>query len=78
MKPVVHGLEGEYWGQIDFVYLDIDDPANRELMQRYGFIGQPLFVLIAPDGTEVQRWLGRVGEDEFREAFDAYLASAGG
>jgi len=73
----VHGLEAEYWGKIDFVYLDIDNPANSDVMQRYRFTSQPLFVLVEADGTEVQRWYGYVQESEFRAAFDALLASDG-
>jgi hypothetical protein len=74
MLPVVHGLEAEYWGEIDFVYLDIGF-TPKEIKDRYGFIAQPLFVLIAADGTEIERWFGYTSEDAFREAFDAYLAS---
>lgn len=77
MKPIVHGLEAEYWGEIDFVYLDIDDPANQEVMRRYKFTSQPLLVLVEPDGTEVARWFGYVSEDEFKQALDDYLASGG-
>jgi thioredoxin-like negative regulator of GroEL len=69
----VHGLEAEYWGRIDFVYLDIDDGANRNIMRQYGFTSQPLFVLIAPDGTEIQRWFGYINGDELRQALDTYL-----
>jgi thioredoxin-like negative regulator of GroEL len=71
----VHGLEAEYWGRIDFVYLDVDDPANRNVMRQYGFTSQPLFVLIAPDGTEIQRWFGYINEEELRQAFDVYLST---
>ena len=72
MKPIVHGLEAEYWGQIDFVYLDIDDPANQAMMQKHGFTSQPLFVFISADGVEIDRWFGYTSVDAFRQAFDAY------
>ena len=74
-RPTVHRLEAEYWGRIDFVYLDIDDPANQEAMQAYGFTAQPLFVFIDADGNEIERWFGYTGETAFREAFDEYLNS---
>ncbi len=76
MKPMVHGLEAEYWSQIDFVYLDIDDPSTNPVKERYGFRSQPTFVLIAPDGTPIQTWFGYVDADEFRRAFDDYLAAS--
>ncbi len=78
MKPVVHRLEAEYWGKIDFVYLDRDDPANRDLMSRYEFRYQPYFVFIEPDGTEIQNWFGTPTEADFKAAFDSYLAEHGG
>lgn len=78
MKPVVHRLEADYWGRVDFVYLDRDDPANREVMNRYEFAYQPYFVLIDADGAALQRWLGRVSEDDLRAALDAVLSEAGG
>lgn len=78
MKSMVHGLEAEYWGQIDFVYLNIDDPATQSVKQQFGFSYQPLFILIAADGMEVTRWFGYISEDEFRQAFDAHLASTRG
>lgn len=74
----MHGLEAEFWGQIDFVYLDIDDPANSEVKDQFGFVAQPLFVLITADGEEVERWSGYVSADEFRVVFDELLAESGG
>lgn len=77
MLPIVHGLEAEYWEQIDFVYLDHLDRANRPVMEEYGFRWRPQYIFIEPDGTEIRRWLGFVGSDEFREAFDEYLTRRG-
>jgi len=76
MKPVVHGLESDYWGQIDFVYLDHSDPINQEMMQRYNFVWRPLFILVDAEGIEIQRWFGFVGEENFRTAFDNLLAAS--
>ena len=78
MKPVVHGLEAEYWGQIDFVYIDRENPDNTTVVNAYGIASQPIFILINPDGTEAQRWFGAPSADTFREAFDTYLAASGG
>jgi thiol-disulfide isomerase/thioredoxin len=78
MRPTVHDLETSYWGKVDFVYLDIDNTANANMMQRYAFTAQPLFVLVAPDGTEIHRWFGYTQADEFTTAFDNYLAEHNG
>ena len=34
MAPIVHGLEVEYFGVINFVYLDIDDKGNSEFSEQ--------------------------------------------
>lgn len=74
---MVHGLEGEYWGQVDFVYIDRENADNQSVTQQYGIRSQPVLILVAPDGTEIQRWFGSVGEADLRSALDSYLASAG-
>ena len=74
MRPTVHQLEADYWGKLDFVYLDIDNPANSDAKEEYGFVAQPLFVLLDADGNEIQRWYGVVTEEEFRATFDAAIA----
>jgi hypothetical protein len=76
MLPIVHGLEEQYWNRVDFVYLDHLDPINREMTARYSFTWRPLFILIEPDGTEVQRWFGYVEAEDFQQALDALLAGS--
>ena len=75
MKPIVHGLEAEYWGKVDFVYLDRENSENRSVVQNYGITGQPVFILINSDGSEVQRWFGAPDANDFRQALDNYLAN---
>lgn len=70
---MVHRLEAEFWGEIDFVYLDQYDAANREILDRYGVRGRPTFILIDPDGTAAQRWFGAIGEEQIRAILIEYL-----
>lgn len=72
----MHGLEAEYWGTVDFVYLDREAPGNAEVVERFGIRYQPVFVLLAPDGSEVTRWTV-LSEEDMRAELDVYLASAG-
>jgi hypothetical protein len=37
MAPVVHGLENKYSEHMNFVFLDIDDPATEPLREELGF-----------------------------------------
>ena len=70
---MVHGLEAQYSGQIDFFYLDAGNPATQEYQQNFGFQYQPYFVLLDGDGKEVKRWAGAVDRDEFETAFSTLL-----
>ncbi len=74
MAPIVHGLEAEYYGQVNFVYLDIDDAANEEFKRYFGFRYQPQYFLIDGAGNILQQWAGSVSADDFRQAFESALA----
>lgn len=73
MAPIVHGLEAEYAEQINFIYLDIDDPENGEFLRELGFRYQPHFLLLDGQGEILQQWLGPVSEEQFREAFSSAI-----
>lgn len=75
MYPIVHGVEADYVDQIDFVYLNISRSGGAaDAAARYAVRGTPTFVLTAPDGTQVQRWVGGVFTGfDLRDALDAYL-----
>ncbi len=69
MAPVVHGLESQYFGQVDFAYLDIDDSANSALMKEFEFRYQPMFVLVDGNGTHLKTWFGAVHKADFEAEF---------
>ena len=71
MAPVVHGLEAEYAGRIDFVYLDIDDPDTTPFKSQLGYQYQPHFFLLDGAGNVLQQWVGFASEG----ALDAALQS---
>lgn len=77
MKPVVDGLRRAYEGRIDFmVYADLDSrPDASDYARKQGVDGVPTSMLVAADGTELQRWVGSVSEVGLRAAFDAALGS---
>ena len=74
MAPIVHGLEAEYWGKINFVYLDIDNPQNETFKEQLGFRYQPEFYLLDGAGSLVQKWVGFVSEENFTASFDTLVA----
>ena len=56
----MHGLEAEWDEQVDFVYLDIDDPATEPFKRQLGYRVQPHMFLVDRDGRVLQQWLGFV------------------
>ena len=64
MAPVVHGLEAKYAGQINFVYLDIDDPNTNPFKSQLGYRYQPHLFLLDGAGNVLQQWVGFTGEGE--------------
>ena len=66
----MHGLEVEYFGAVDFYFLDADDPATRELQREFGFRYQPEFYLFDSTGNIVKKWVGYVSAEDLRAEFD--------
>ena len=73
MQPIVHGLENEYGSDIEFVFVDIDDPNSAELKQQYGFRYQPHFLLVGADGEVIEEWLGYTDAPLFEQTFATVL-----
>jgi hypothetical protein len=68
LAPVVHGLEAEWGEQVNFVYLDIDDPATEPFKRQLGYRVQPHMFLIDGDGQVLQQWLGYVDGETLEAA----------
>ena len=76
MAPVVHGLEQEYAGRVDFLYLNTADPRNGEAKVRYGYVSTPHFFFLRADGTPVDTLKGVVPADSVRAALDLLARGA--
>jgi thioredoxin-related protein len=73
MLPIVHGLEDRYFDQMNFVYLDLDDPKTEELKNTLRYRSRPHFVLLDAEGNIIGNWVGPVSEQTFVEAFEKAL-----
>src|SRR3990172_7622065 len=62
-------------GQIDFIYLDIDDAKNADAKERLGFRVQPQFFFLDTNGNVIQEWFGPVKAEDFQPAFAQVLTS---
>ena len=70
----MHGLEVEYYDKINFVYLDIDDPANDDFKKELKFRYQPQLFLLDGNGEILYQWIGPIPREEFVAAFEDVLS----
>jgi len=75
MAPIVHGLEAEYGDKMNFIYLDIDDPANSDYKKALNYRYQPHLMLLDADGDILVQWVGFVGEDDLRNEIEKALSN---
>ena len=68
MAPVVHGLEAKYNSQMNFVYLDIDDPNTNQFKDALLYKYQPHIFLLDGDGVVLRQWVGIVAGEELELA----------
>jgi hypothetical protein len=73
MAPIVHGLEAKYYDKIKFSYLDASDPNTQEFQRALGFGYQPEFYLLDGQGNLLQKWVGRVSQEQFETVFAQYV-----
>jgi len=71
MAPVMHALEDRYKERINFIYLDIDDPANSLFKSLIRGRIDPFFFLLDGQGVVLEQWQGFVPAEEFEAAFAA-------
>jgi hypothetical protein len=76
MAPIVHGLEAKYHGQINFAFLDVDDPLTEPFRKELGFRFQPAFYLLDAEGNVLKQWLGFVPAEEFEAEFAKALGDS--
>lgn len=77
MKPIVHGLEAEFWAQVDFIYIDHTKDAAEPVMARFNAYQRPYFLLLDAEGNEIGRWVGTQDAETLRAAIQAHLDSTG-
>jgi thioredoxin-like negative regulator of GroEL len=74
MAPVVHGLEKQYQGRVDFLYLNIAEARNDSAKRAFGFRSTPHFFLANRAGAVRESMQGVVPADSLRAALDRLVA----
>lgn len=75
IAPIVHGLEADYREQVNFVYLDIDDPANDDFKQALGYRYQPHILLLDGNGEVLSQWVGPITKEDLESSILSQLES---
>ena len=75
MAPVVHGLEAKYHTDMNFVYIDIEDPASDSFKRELGYLYQPNIFLVDGEGNILNTWLGIVPSSTLENAILSAIGS---
>lgn len=75
MAPVVHGLEKQFEGRIDFLYLNVANARNDSAKRAFGFRATPHFFFVDAKGVARDSMRSVVPEERLRAALDRLLAS---
>ena len=78
MAPVILGIEDEFGNQMNFIYLNIDDPRTTPIQHELGYVfsSLPHLILIDGSGVVMREWIGYVSADELEEVILEVLGSA--
>ena len=63
-----------FLGQLDFFHFDVDQAPTAEAMRNLNVRNRSTYLLLAPDGTEITRWIGSIGPAEIIAEIEAQLA----
>jgi hypothetical protein len=70
----VNELNRQFSDQIDFFYLDVDQPVTSDLMAQLDVRSRSTYVLLAPDGAELARWVGPINLASMQTQIENKLA----
>lgn len=71
--PIVHGLEKQFTGRVDFLYLDVSEERTAEVKAKLDFKSTPHIVLLRADGTKTWEHVGVFEEHVLQEALDGLV-----
>jgi hypothetical protein len=71
----VNRLTDDYSAEIDFIALNIDDPATMPARQQFDIVARTRYVLLDANGVEVKRWIGPLNAGQVIADIEAFLAT---
>jgi thioredoxin-like negative regulator of GroEL len=70
----VNGIEREYRGQLNVVYVSMDQHAGKELARQHGVVGTPTILLLDGEGDRVSVMQGLLPSALIEQAIQDMLA----
>lgn len=67
-------LSQTFLNQIDVVVLNVDRPEDTPKREELGLTDRSQYVLVAADGTILQRWYGLLNDAELFDELSAFLS----
>lgn len=66
-------LEAEFGERIDFIHLNVDDPATADIRAEFGLTRRSQYRLIDADGITIRNWFGPLDESSMVAQIDSLL-----
>ena len=64
------GIKREYRGQLDVVYVSMDERDGKELAREYGVVGTPTILLLDSEGNQVSVLRGSLAQPLIEQAVE--------
>ena len=77
MEKVIEEVGPGYEGRVEFVVVDVYDPAELSLCDYFQVRVIPTSFFIRPDGTVVDAYEGLIGVDQMRTLLDKLISGEG-
>jgi len=73
MNPIVNGIRQDYGWKINFVYVELDEPAGKQHAREAGVMGTPTFLLLNRDGERAYLLQGVLSRAILEQHLEALL-----
>jgi thioredoxin 1 len=73
LAPVINSIAANYGDRMNFMFLDIDDPATKKFQEALGYRTQPHFFLLDQKGNVIKQWQGNVDVADIHLAIENAL-----
>ena len=72
--PIVNGIEHEYRGQLNVLYVSMDEEEGQTVARGYGVIGTPTILLLDDQGEQINVVRGVVAQVQLEQLVEDLLA----